>query len=148
MGEIGAEDLPMNLTQFFQGIGSQLQEFLWRDTAKQQALEEIDSLQRGIRAHETALARQELLAERLQRQVHEHEEQAQWLASRVELYLHVSDRPKAWQHALELDQVRSRLNRQRQHLLKRLQSYSCQKAQLEDLRQQLAEHQSEAYAWT
>jgi hypothetical protein len=148
MGENGAEDLLMSLTQLFQGFGSQLQEFIWRDAAKQAILEEIECLQGRIRAQETAVARQKILVERIQRRVSEQEDWADWLASRVELYLHVSDRPNAWQHALELDQVRAHLHRQRKQLQEHLHTYHEQQVRLDDLRQQLVECQSDTHSWT
>jgi hypothetical protein len=129
----------MSLNQFLLDVGSQLQELIWRDAPQKTLLEAIDRLERRVRDGSAVLARGRLSLDELRRRVVDRERRESWLASRVEVYLHVGDQPNAWRHALELDQLRNSLQRERERLQRRWQTYREQKAYLEKLREELAD---------
>jgi hypothetical protein len=59
------------------------------------------------------------------------------LTTRVEAYLYVRDGPGAWRHALELDEVRQRLQNTRAHLRQALHEESRHLEGIRTLRQRL-----------
>jgi hypothetical protein len=129
----------MSLNQFLLDVGSQLQELIWRDAPRKNLLEAIDRLECRVRDGWAVLARGRLSLDEVRRRVVDKERRESWLASRVEVYLHVGDQPNAWRHALELDQLRNSLQKERERLQRRWQTYREQKAYLEKLREELAD---------
>jgi hypothetical protein len=136
----------MSLNQFLFDVGSQLQEFIWRDLSPQTRQEEIDRLEHRIEQGSSVLARARAALAELRNHVAERERREAWLASRVEVYLHVGDQPRAWEHALELDRLRKQLQQERERLERRRRTYREQQAYLENLQILLADLQHGSYA--
>ncbi len=97
----------MSLNQILWDVGSQLQEFIWKDSVHRDRLDEVEHLELRIRRSLAALVRARVAVGELRTRVAEKERKESWLASRVEVYLHVGDRDNAWRHALELDRLRT-----------------------------------------
>jgi hypothetical protein len=135
----------MSLNQFFLDVGFQLQEFIWRDVPQKSQREQIDQLEYRICQGTAALARGRAVIEELRYQVAQKERRESWLASRVEVYLHVADQANAWRHALELDRLRTLLKQERERLKRRRQTYREQQAYLEKIQEELANLHQEAY---
>jgi hypothetical protein len=136
----------MSLNQFFLDVGLQLQEFIWSDVPEKTDREQIDRLEYRISQGTAALARGRAVIEDLRDQVAQKERRESWLASRVEVYLHVGDQTNAWRHALELDRLRSLLKQERERLKRRSQTYREQQAYLEKIQEELADLRQQAYS--
>jgi hypothetical protein len=114
----------MRFDEFIQAVGTELQELLWQDVPERNLGREIEQLEEAIRERTEASARQKAVVDRLKRRIADDELQAAWLTERVEVYLHINDRPNAWQHALQLDQARQTIATSRAELQHRQRAYS------------------------
>jgi hypothetical protein len=136
----------MSLNQFLLDVGSQLQEFIWKDSAQRDRLEEVEHLDDRIRESLAALVRVRAAVGELRTRVAQKEQKESWLASRVEVYLHVGDRDNAWQHALELDRLRIALRQERDRLHRRWRTYRDQEVYVKRLQAKLAGLQQQTYS--
>ncbi len=128
----------MSLNQILWDVGSQLQEFIWKDSVHRDRLDEVEHLELRIRRSLAALVRARVAVGELRTRVAEKERKESWLASRVEVYLYVGDRDNAWRHALELDRLRTVLGQERERLHRRRRTYREQQAYVEQLQAELA----------
>jgi hypothetical protein len=135
----------MSLNQFLLDVGFQLQDFIWEDVSQKALTEEIHNLEDRIRQGSTVLAKGRTFLQELHARVAEKEQKERWLASRVEVYLHVGDQPNAWRHALELDQLRNLLGQERERLHRRRRTYREQQAYLTRLQQELADYRQQLW---
>jgi hypothetical protein len=135
----------MSLNQYFVDVGAQLQEFLWRDLPRKTVKDDIERLEQVIRQGAAALTRRRAVMDEIKRSIGRKERREVWLATRVEVYLHVGDRANAWSHALELDRLRDQLNSQRDQLKLLKRANLKQQLYLEELQEQLADLQCRVY---
>jgi hypothetical protein len=133
----------MSLTHFIQDMGEELRGLLWHDRPSRAALEEWKQLQRRLCRCLVAVARQRSLVQQQQRKFAEKEKWAEWLAARVEVYLHVGDRANAWRHALELDRLRERLQQDRTQLERLQGTLQQQQTHQRRFEQELADLEEE-----
>jgi hypothetical protein len=136
----------MSLNQFLLDVGSQLQEFIWKDRGQRGLQEEVQRLEDRIRKSSAVLVRVRAAVGEVRTRVAQHEQRESWLASRVEVYLHVGDRDNAWRHALELDRLRMALRYERERLKHRWRTYREQEVYVEQLQVKLAGLQQQAYS--
>jgi hypothetical protein len=133
----------MGLTHFFEGVGTQLQDLMWRDVPNRAATAERDRLEELLADATEALQRQRTLLREHSRRTLNHEKRAAWLADRVEIYLRVGDQANAYSHALELDRLRPTLEHERSQFHKLQQACESRRAEAEWLEDRLAEVQCE-----
>jgi hypothetical protein len=108
----------MSLEQLFQTVEAGLLNFgrrLCRDRFAE-AREEADRVSEDLRRERAALRRCRDDMAQLRQLVRAHEARADVLASRVESFVYVHDGPSAFDHALELDNIRRRLSEDREGL--------------------------------
>jgi hypothetical protein len=133
----------MSLEQLFQSVESRLYDFgrrLCKDPLAE-AREEAEQVAAALRDRQAALRRcREELAE-LRCRVKLHEAKAALLASRVESYVHVYDGSKAFQHALELDDLRRGLADDRAGLRQALRREGAYLERIRELEKRLGELQ-------
>lgn len=108
---------------------------------EEQAEALCDKLQRQHAALHENRARVEELRTRLLHQ----EKRAAYLAARVQTYVHVGDQVKAWQHALELDQVRRGLHEDRPRLRQLILACRDHEGRVEHLERSLTAIQERLY---
>lgn len=101
---------------------------------REEAEQLSDQLQQSLATLDHNRARMEALRQKLDQL----EINAAMLVSRVETYVHVGDRARAWQDALELDHVRHALRRGRDNLNRCEESRRCQQNHVAQLEGQLA----------
>ncbi len=128
----------MSLNQLFQDMGSQLQELLWQDVSKRTVREELERLESQVHQSSAVLARQYAAIEELRRRLAARDHRAAWLASRVELYLHVRDQANAWRFALKLDRLRKAIDKDRTQIQKYRLTYRSHLAHFQQLQHRLA----------
>jgi hypothetical protein len=108
----------MSLEHFFQTVEAGLLNFgrrLCRDRFTE-AREEAERVGEELRRERAALRRCRDDMAQLRQLVRAHEARASLLASRVESFVYVHDGPSAFDHALELDNIRRRLAEDREGL--------------------------------
>ena len=135
----------MTLHQFLQDVGWELQELLWRDVPYRKVQDEVAQLETRLREHSARLDQLRATVDELRGQLAENERRAAWLEERVAVYLHLSDRPNAWRHALELDRTRKAIAALRDQLHQQRQAYHLELAQFQALRRQRAGFPGGAY---
>jgi len=128
----------MRFDQFIQSFGTELQELLWQDFPERALGEEIEQLEEEIQERTLAGIQQKADIDQRKRKIADVELQAAWLTERVEVYLHINDRPNAWQHALHLDQTHQIIAEDRTELQRRQRAYSDQLIQVRRLQQRQA----------
>jgi hypothetical protein len=114
----------MSLEQLFQSVEAGLLNFgrrLCRDRFAE-AREEAERVSEDLRRERAALRRCRDDMGQLRQLVRAHESRASLLASRVESYVYVHDGASAFDHALELDNIRRRLAEDREGLRRALRS--------------------------
>ncbi len=114
----------MRLEQFFQSVEAGLLNFgrrLCRDRFAE-LREEADRVSEDLRRERDALRRCRDDMSQLRQLVRAHEARADLLASRVESYIYVHDGRSAFDHALELDNIRRRLAEDREGLRRALRA--------------------------
>jgi hypothetical protein len=136
----------MGLQQFLQDVRSELQEILWEDVPRQPVGREWLRLEQAFDHAATELQRLRASVEELSNQLAEKERRMRWLQTRVQVYLYVADRVNAWQHALELDQLRQSLDQERSQLRRRQQAYQAHRARVRHLERQLDDFPAARYA--
>jgi hypothetical protein len=136
----------MNLAQFLDDVRSEMHELLWHDLPARHVSDERQLLQTRLEESESALHSQQVQLDRVRDRLRQKEQQATWLAERVQIYLNVGDRPNAWRYALELDHVRARVQDYRSRLHRERHAYQYQRNRVHWLRQQLAELADASYA--
>jgi len=112
----------MSLEQLFQTVEAGLWNFgrrLCRDRFAE-VREEAERVGEELRRERAALRRCRDDMAQLRQMVRAHESRASLLASRVESYVYVHDGPSAFDHALELDNIRRRLAEDREGLRRAL----------------------------
>ena len=112
----------MSLEQFFHSVETSLLNFgrrLCRDRFAE-AREEAERVTEELRRERAALRRCRDDMAQLRQLVRAHEARADLLASRVESYVYVHDGRSAFDHALELDNIRRRLAEDRENLRRAL----------------------------
>src|SRR5262249_17123668 len=108
----------MSLEQFFHTVEAGLLNFgrrLCRDRFAE-IREEAERVSEDLRRERDGLRRCRDDMAQLRQLVRAHEARAALLASRVESYVYVHDGPSAFDHALELDNIRRRLVEDREGL--------------------------------
>jgi hypothetical protein len=114
-----AEGKPMSLERLIHKVECdlyQLGQRLCGDAPPSAAVAEIEQLEADLRQAYDALSRCRSAATERKRRIAANEIKAALLASQVETYLSVGDRETAWEHALELDQLRQYLTADRGEL--------------------------------
>jgi hypothetical protein len=133
----------MTLEHLFQKVESRLYDlgrWLCRNPLAE-VREEADEVVEALERRRDRLYRcREELAE-LRRRVRAHEDRAALLASRVESFVHVYDGGNAFQHALDLDDLRRSLTRDRERLRKALREEGAHLDRIRELEQRLGELQ-------
>ncbi len=112
----------MSLEQLFRSVEMglwNLGRHLCRDRFGE-AREEAERVSEELRRERAALRRCRDDMAQLRQLVRAHEERATLLASRVESFVYVHDGPSAFDHALELDNIRRRLTEDRAGLRRAL----------------------------
>jgi hypothetical protein len=127
----------MGFNQFLQDVGYELQEILWRDLLREPPERKLDRLKRELDRELVTLAELRTIAAELRSRLAEREQRARELEARVGVYLHISDRTKAWGHALELDRLRNTLAQDRARFQRVRQSCQTQRARVRQLEEQL-----------
>lgn len=100
--------------------------------------EEAEQLSDQLQQSLAALERNRAEVESLRHKLENLEINAAMLVSRVETYVHVGDRTRAWQDALELDHVRHSLRKGRTYLDRCEESHRRQQSHVAQLEGQLA----------
>src|SRR5438094_5825498 len=109
----------MTLDCVLESIEAEFQELTrgwWGGDAAAKLQEKVDRLDHTLRERYAVLVRQRAIVEGLRHRLAENEARATRLAERVEVYLHVADRDNSWKEALELDQTRRTITRDREQL--------------------------------
>jgi chromosome segregation ATPase len=89
---------------------------IWKDDPLIELREQADRLSDELRRRYAALERLRAEREEVAQRLADHEINAAMLVSRIETYVHIGDSAGAWRHALELDQVRREMKRDRARL--------------------------------
>jgi hypothetical protein len=133
----------MCLNQLLHDVGSQLQEVLWDDVPRRDLSAQSEQLENLLEEAEDMLEAEGSIIEELRRRLADKGQQADWLFERVEVYLHVGDQNNAWRHALDLDQLRTTLESERQQLQRHRHFYQDKLAKVRRLRGRLADLQEQ-----
>ena len=128
----------MRFDQFIQSFGMELQELFWQDFPGRTLEKQIEHLEEAIEELTVMSVQQKTRIDRLKKKIADDEQQSAWLTQRVEVYLNINDRPNAWQHALQLDQMRQTSAADRSELQRRQRAYSDQVLQIRRLHQRRA----------
>src|SRR5262249_13827106 len=89
---------------------------IWKDDPLIELREQADRLSDELQQRHAALERLRTECQEVAQRLADHEISAAMLVSRIETYVHVGDSANAWRHALELDQVRQAMQRDRSQL--------------------------------
>jgi chromosome segregation ATPase len=107
--------------------------------------EKSDRLKRDLRQRYPLLVRHRAVIGGLRRRIEEGEQRVQRLADRIEIFSHVADHATAWRHALELEQTRKTLARDRAKCERLEQAYQEHLADVDRLKDRLADLQEKLY---
>ena len=127
------------MNQFIEDVRFHFQQLFWDDVPRRRVCIDLEQLKRQARQTVTALARQEAIKKELGKRLEEHERRRAWLATRIQIYLHVGDHTNAWRYALELDRLTKRIEQERSELQRAHRLYQVERAHLCHLTEQLAE---------
>lgn len=135
----------MTLNSLLRAVGlDDLTRDLWGDDDVARLEDKIERGERELRQLYGLLIQQRSIVEGLRHRLTENDKRAARLAERVEVYYHVSDRGNAWKEALELEQTRRCIARDRDHVELHEQAYQQQlddvarlKRRLDRLREKL-----------
>jgi DNA repair ATPase RecN len=133
------------MSDFFQEISSEMQDFLWWAPARPDALVEIEQLERRLESATAELERLDRSLDQARARLTGLEHLARKLSERVETFVRVGDQEHAWKEALELDKLRNSLGSERRHFNHQRQSYQVQRTHLQQLERQLAVLRQESY---
>lgn len=129
----------MNLNSLLRAVGlDDLTRDLWGDDAVARLDDRIDRSERQLRRLYTLLIQQRSIVEGLRHRLTENEKRQVRLAERVEVYHHVRDRGNAWKEALELEQTRRCIQRDREHVELHQTAYQQQLDDVARLKRRLA----------
>jgi chromosome segregation ATPase len=132
------EDERMSFHQFLEGMSSELHELFGLATPGRAERERIVQLEEEIDRCREELEERQVVLGNLRGQLADKKDRLRWLATRVQVDLHVSDRTNAWRHALELDQVRQALGIERLRYHRLRQTDQAQRSHVRELERQLA----------
>src|SRR5260221_165608 len=111
---------------------------LWGDDDVARLEGKIAGGERQLRQLYGLLIQQRSIVEGLRHRLTENDKRAARLAERVEVYYHVSDRGNAWKEALELEQTRRCISRDRVNVELHEQAYQEQLDDVARLKRRLA----------
>lgn len=126
------------LVQTVEGGICRLGKKFWRDDPLIEQREEADRLSEELQQRYAALERSRAEREAVWRRLADQEINAAMLVSRVETYVHVGDAANAWRHALDLDQVRESIHRNRARLHEHEERCRRQRSHIQKIEGQLA----------
>lgn len=134
-----------DIAQAFRSAGWELSNWIWPNAAVTQMERERDWVKLRLRRGYDALLRQRNAIQSVTGYLARKENETVALTHRIETYLELDNRVKAYHHALELDQVRHRIERERGQLKDMQRAYHDQvvgltrlEARLTDLEERLA----------
>lgn len=128
-----------DIARAFRSAGWEFSNWIWPGAALVQMERERDWLKLKLRRGYDALLRQRNAVQSVTAQLAREERNVLALTHRVETYVQLDNGIKAYHHALELDQLRRRLERQRQQLDSMQQGYHDQVVDLTRLETRLAD---------
>jgi hypothetical protein len=128
----------MCLEQFIEDLQAEFEEICWRDHPERVRAENILKLRNQTKSSESVLARHDLTAEELDHRITNLENLEAELPERIEIYVHVSDKKNAWEHALELDRIRGEIAVLRRRAESHARTREFEAARLENLREEIA----------
>ncbi len=123
----------MGFDEFIRSVETELQELLWQDSAERTLSTELEELDGQIEECTADSNRNKKFIDQLKKKVAHCELQVAWLKERVEVFLHLNDRSNAWRHALQLDQLRQTIAKDRDELHRHQRVYSDQLVQIRRL---------------
>lgn len=98
-----------------------------------------DRLGRDLRRRYDLLISQRAILEGLRHRIEIGEGRARTLAERAEVYLNLRDGDNAWKNALELERVRTALEREREQLALHEESYAQQRRDIDAIKTRMAD---------
>jgi uncharacterized coiled-coil DUF342 family protein len=125
------------------GLGRTL---FWPDDPATQMHEQIEQLSQDLQQRNVRFAENQQAIRELKDRLAKTEMQAALHASRVETYVHVNDQGNAWQHALELDQLRYNIEQDRNRLAHLETARRRQHEHIRQLERSLAKLQEKVYS--
>jgi hypothetical protein len=118
---------------------------LWSEDPVGELQEQADRLSAALQQHRAALVECQARVAELRSRLAWDEKQAVVLAQQVQAYLHVNDRVRAWEHALELDRLRHSLHEDRPKLRSSLLACREHQNHIDHLERSLAGVQDKLY---
>jgi hypothetical protein len=128
----------MTFDEFIQALGNELQELFGWNPPRRTLGEEREQVEKEIEELKIARARCRTGIAQWRKNLAGNELRAARLMEQVEIYLHVNDRPNAWQHALQLDRLRHAIGQDRCELRRRRRALFDLRSRLHGLRHRLA----------
>jgi len=127
----------MCLERFFEDLQAEFEEICWRDRPERLRAENVLRLRNQTKSCESALVRHDLTAEELDRRLVNLKNLESGLSERIEIYVHVSDKKNAWEHALELDRIRGEIAELRRRTASYARIREFEVARLQGLREEI-----------
>jgi len=131
----------MCLDRFLLDLETEFEELCWRESPRRLRVDHVFRLQNQRKNCEAAIARCESAIAHLNACISECEQLETHLSERVPIYLHVGDRQNAWQLALELDQLRSKISNLRREISLQNQVRNAEADKLEQLEEDISSAQ-------
>jgi hypothetical protein len=138
----------MSVDHFLQSIEDQfhaLANGLWGENPVPRLQAKADRMDRELKQRYARLVRQQAVVEGLRHRLAENERRAARLAEQVAIYLHVADRDNSWKRALDLDQTRGAIEKDRRQLRRHEKAYQDQLADGDWLKRRLAGLREQVY---
>jgi len=132
-----------NFEEQVYGLGRTL---FWPDDPATQMREQIEQLSEDLQKRNVQFAANDHAIHELKDRLAKTEVQAALHASRVETYMHVNDQGNAWQHALELDQLRYNIEQDGNRLAHLETARRRQHEHIRQLERSLATLQEKVYS--
>jgi hypothetical protein len=139
----------MSLDQFFERLEAQARswgERVWGDSPAARLWAEIDRLSDELQHHHREASRLRSAVEEARARLAGNQVREATLASHVETFVHVGDQPKAWQLAIDLDNVRRQMAEDRAQLPEDEASRDFHERKAAELQKQLAQLQAKLYS--
>jgi hypothetical protein len=139
----------MTWDQMLQAVRLQLQEvtdLLWPADRTGQIQAKLESLEGRLQQRYQALLLQRRQIEGLRGRLEQLEQRVAWLTERVATYHHVRDQRNAWRHALDLDQARRVVARNRAQLRDQEEIYQDRLHDLHHVQRRLDLLRAESHA--
>jgi hypothetical protein len=131
----------MSLEEFVRRVEKRVREFSWRlvpAPAREWWTKEIERLDDALNQHHAHAEHFRDSARRIRTRLAENEVREAVLSSQVETYIHTGEQARAYELALELDQVRRQLAEDRARLSCEEKAYRMHRGRIAELHRRLA----------